>query len=76
VRAIQQCDACALLLPAGTDAHAEAMMAKMLGKPVIACFTAGVQRELCHCAFDHFADGVDAMFELLAKLFDREVSAS
>jgi len=37
-KAIVQCDVFVLLLPAGTDAHGEAVMASMLGKPVIVCF--------------------------------------
>ena len=65
-QAIAECDACVLLLPAGTDAHGEAMMAAMMGKPVVVFFTAGVQRELVHCRFN--ATFVESTAEMLAAL--------
>jgi hypothetical protein len=34
MRAIAECDACVALLPAGTDTHAEALTACMVGKPI------------------------------------------
>jgi hypothetical protein len=58
-----------LLLPAGTDSHSEIMMAATLGKPTIVCACDGaVQRELCHCAFGTFVNGVDELFSVLDRV--------
>lgn len=76
-RAIEACDACVLLLPAGTDAHAEAVMAQMLGKPTIVCFADGrPQRELIHCQFDLFATSVDELMSMLATALVTSIEAA
>jgi len=68
-KAIVQCDVFALLLPAGTDAHGEAVMASMLGKPVIVCFADGrLQRELIHCRFWLFTESVDELMAAVAAV--------
>src|SRR5262249_6311493 len=65
-RAIAECDACVLLLPAGTDAHCEATMAS---KPTIVCFADGrPQRELIHFQFELFATSVDEFMNMLATV--------
>jgi prepilin-type processing-associated H-X9-DG protein len=69
VQEILECDACALLLPAGTDAHAEALLARTFGKPTIVCFADGhVQRELIHCRFELFVASVDELFSVLERI--------
>ena len=68
-KAIVQCDVFVLLLPAGTDAHGEAVMASMLGKPVIVCFADGrLQRELIHCRFWLFTENVDELMATVATV--------
>jgi hypothetical protein len=70
-QAIAECDACVLLLPAGTNAHCEATMASLLGKLVIVCFAdRRLQRELIHCQFDPtlFVTDVDELMPLLATV--------
>jgi hypothetical protein len=45
------------------------MMAATLGKPTIVCACDGaVQRELCHCAFGTFVNGVDELFSVLDRV--------
>jgi hypothetical protein len=68
-KAIVECDAFALLLPAGTDAHCEAVMASMLGKPIVVCFADGrLQRELIHCRFWLFTENVDELMATVATV--------
>jgi hypothetical protein len=68
-KAIAEADVCVLLLPAGVDAHAEAMLGSMLGKPTIVCSGDGrPQPELVHCKFHCFTDGVDELMAAVAEV--------
>jgi hypothetical protein len=71
-KAITEADICVLLLPAGTDAHCEAVLGSVFGKPVIVCFADGrPQPELIHCKFWLFTDSIDGlMAEVAAVLAD------